>query len=286
VETLYDLLGALRDDDAESLRAAFRKAVKGAHPDINPGDPDAALKFRQIVRANEILSDEAQRAAYDHLLDLARLEQKAASKRASAVAIYWLATSVMALAVVSTVSLGGYLLFGYVNRTSLAPTQTTDVSRAEPAKTAALKTAALVTELADTHDWTRDKLEDIDGPKKLENPRDIKESGAPDAVASVASAYSTPGNGSIPPARDLGLRDANYYRERAMSAYRNGDLYLALADLDLAISLDPGFSDAYIDRGIVFHRMGDLNRAFADVAEAKRIDISNQGKARPAAGAP
>jgi hypothetical protein len=28
------------------------------------GDPDAALKFRQIIRANEILSDEAQRAAY------------------------------------------------------------------------------------------------------------------------------------------------------------------------------------------------------------------------------
>jgi tetratricopeptide (TPR) repeat protein len=279
--TLYDLLGALRDDDAESLRAAFRRAVKGAHPDVNPGDPDAALKFRQIVRANEILSDEAQRAAYDHLLDLAGLEQKAASKRASAVAIYRLATGVMALAVVSNVSLGGYLLFGYLNRISLGPAQTTDVSRAEPART-----AGLVTELADTHDWTRHKLEDIDGPKKLENPRDTKESGAPGAVASVASAYSTAGNGSIPPARDLGRNDANYYRERAKLAYRNGDLYLALAALDLAISLDPGFSDAYIDRGIVFHRMGDLNRAFADVAEAKRIDIPNQGKAQHAAGTP
>ncbi len=282
METLYDLLGALQDDDAESLRAAFRKAVKGAHPDINPGDPDAALKFRQIVHANEILSDEEQRAAYDYLLDLARLEQKAASKRASRAGIYCLAT---ALAVVSNMSLGGYLLFGYVNRAFLGPAQTTDVSRAEPAKTAALKTAALLTELADTHDWTRDKLEDFDGPKKLKKPRDIKESGTPDAVASMANGYRASGNGSIPPARDLGLRDANYYRERAMSAYRNGDLYLALADLDLAISIDPGLSDAYIDRGIVFHRMGDLNRAFADVAEAKRIDISNQGEEPPAPGA-
>jgi len=272
--TLYDLLGALRDDDAESLRAAFRRAVKGAHPDVNPGDADAALKFRQIVRANEILSDEAQRAAYDHLLDLARLEQEAASKRASAVAIYRLATGVMALAVVSNVSLGGYLIFGHLNRISLGPAQTTDISRAEPART-----TGLVTE-------TRHKLEDIDGPKKPENPRDTKESGAPNAVASVASAYSTPGNGNIPPARDLGRRDANYYRERARLAYRNGDLYLALADLDLAISLDPGFSDAYIDRAIVFYRKGDLNRAFADVAEAKRIDIPSQGKAQHAAGAP
>ena len=71
METLYDLLGALPDDGAEELRTAFRRAVKGTHPDLNPGDPDAALKFRRIVRASEILGDGEQRAAYDHLLDLA-----------------------------------------------------------------------------------------------------------------------------------------------------------------------------------------------------------------------
>ena len=61
MKTLYDLLGALPDDDAESLRAAFRKAVKANHPDRNPGDPGAEEKFRRIVRANAILSDERQR---------------------------------------------------------------------------------------------------------------------------------------------------------------------------------------------------------------------------------
>ena len=142
------------------------------------------------------------------------------------------------------------------------------------------------TELADTVDWTRDKLVDIAGSKKQKNRRDIKESSAPDAAAAVASAYSTPGNGDPLPASDLRRRDANYFRERAMSAYRNGDLALALADLDLAISLDPGFSNTYIDRGIVFHRLGNLKRAFADVAEAKRIDVSNQSKAPPAPSAP
>ena len=55
METLYDLLGALPDDDADSLRAAFRHAVKGSPPDIHPGDPYAGLKFRKIVRASEIL---------------------------------------------------------------------------------------------------------------------------------------------------------------------------------------------------------------------------------------
>src|ERR1700756_1961820 len=60
METLYDLLGALPDDGADDLRAAFRSAVKRAHPDVNPGDPDAELKLRRILRANEILSDVEQ----------------------------------------------------------------------------------------------------------------------------------------------------------------------------------------------------------------------------------
>jgi curved DNA-binding protein CbpA len=34
MKTLYDLLGALPNDDADDLRAAFRRAAKQAHPDI------------------------------------------------------------------------------------------------------------------------------------------------------------------------------------------------------------------------------------------------------------
>src|SRR4029077_17013073 len=81
METLYDLLGALPNDDADDLRAAFRRAVKRAHPDVNPEDPDAGLKFRRIVRANEILGAAGQRAAYDHLLAVAQLEQARAAKQ-------------------------------------------------------------------------------------------------------------------------------------------------------------------------------------------------------------
>src|SRR5438105_2035747 len=98
MKTLYELLGALPNDDAEELRTAFRKAVKSAHPDINPGDPDAAVRFRQIMRANEILSDGEQRAAYDHMLDLARLEQEQESKRAVAAKVHRVASGVMAIA--------------------------------------------------------------------------------------------------------------------------------------------------------------------------------------------
>ena len=96
MDTLYDLLGALPRDDADELRVAFRRAVKGAHPDLNPGDPDAGLKFREILRANEILTDKDQRAAYDHLLVLARKERK---QQATATVMHKAAVSVIALVV-------------------------------------------------------------------------------------------------------------------------------------------------------------------------------------------
>jgi curved DNA-binding protein CbpA len=121
MKTLYDLLGALPGDDAEGLRAAFRQAVKGAHPDINPGDPEAATRFREIVRANQILSDEEQRAAYDHLLDLARLERESASKNAIAAVVHRLSSCTLALCSVSALAVTGYLLLIHVSAASVGP---------------------------------------------------------------------------------------------------------------------------------------------------------------------
>jgi hypothetical protein len=111
METLYDLLGALPNDDADELRAAFRRAVKRVHPDINSEDLDAGLKFRRIVRANEILGDAEQRAAYDHLLALEHQDQEQAAKQAAADKVQKIASGVMALAGISVVAVGGYALF-------------------------------------------------------------------------------------------------------------------------------------------------------------------------------
>jgi hypothetical protein len=69
MKTLYDLLGALPHDDAEGLKTAFRQAVK-ASPRHQTRRSDAALKFRQIVVPTKS-ADAEQRAAYDHLLELA-----------------------------------------------------------------------------------------------------------------------------------------------------------------------------------------------------------------------
>src|SRR5262245_36488844 len=135
METLYDLLGALPRDDAEELRAAFRRAVKGAHPDLNPGDPDAGQKFREIVRANEILADEDQRAAYDHLLDLARKEKK---RQTTAKVMHKVATSMVALVVASGIGLGCYFAFQDMPELSGRLKHLAEIATAQPADFAGL----------------------------------------------------------------------------------------------------------------------------------------------------
>jgi len=138
METLYDLLGALPRDDADSLRAAFRQAVKGTHPDLNPGDPEAGQKFRQIVRAQEILLDGEQRAVYDHLLELARVEAAEEAQTAASTAragkIHRLASWVMAAAGASAFSIAGLAVVALL-WTSTEPAADTGPAAEAPALT-------------------------------------------------------------------------------------------------------------------------------------------------------
>ena len=114
--TLYDLLGALPSDDAEELRTAFRKAAKATHPDINPDNPDAALRFRELVRAYDILTDTDQRATYDQLLAIA-LQPPSASKAVRTYEVIGkVASNTMAATVISAVLVGGYVLFGIFSK--------------------------------------------------------------------------------------------------------------------------------------------------------------------------
>lgn len=282
--TLYDLLGALPNDDADGLRAAFRRAAKESHPDVNPGNPDAAERFRRIVRANAILSDEQQRAAYDRLLEVARRQQGRKPKRSNfSGTIRRLAADAIASAAVSVVLIGGYLLFRPVDRLPLASAQVTEISRRDPAQ------APTATEISDTHGRTtpHDQLAVAGADMKFDvNLPGVEAPTKPDDIAPAATTGIAAASAHTAPARDVATKDANYYRERGILAYRSGDLYIALANFDLAIEMDPGLSDSYINRGIVFHRLGDLKRAFSDVAEAKRIDDLKRSKSASGARAP
>ncbi len=61
----YETLGVRRDDSEETIRKAYRKLAKRYHPDLNPGDKQAAERFKAINAANDILSDKEKRARYD-----------------------------------------------------------------------------------------------------------------------------------------------------------------------------------------------------------------------------
>jgi len=83
---------------------------------------------------------------------------------------------------------------------------------------------------------------------------------------------------ALAPSPVLAPADAKTLRERGIYAYRGGDLGAALAHFNLAIAQDPGFAAAYIDRGIVFYRMRNFERAFADMANAKRLAKTGKDK--------
>ncbi len=136
--TLYDLLGALPSDDAEELRTAFRKAAKATHPDINPDNPDAALRFRELMRAYDILTDTDQRATYDQLLAIA-LQPPAASKAVRTYEVIGkVASNTMAATVISAVLVGGYVLFGIFSKPPGAAEIAPDSTVGEPQVVAAL----------------------------------------------------------------------------------------------------------------------------------------------------
>jgi curved DNA-binding protein CbpA len=296
METLYDLLGALPNDDAESLRSAFRRAVKGTHPDINPGDPHAALRFRQIVRANEILNDPEQRAAYDHLLDLARIERASISKHAMARKVYQFASAVLAFAVILIMAVGGYAVYLHLSTAQYRiPLQQLQAAvRQLPQITATATTPTASGAPIEPKQAAADPSKPPAPAEKAAPPEktETAESAIPTPEqALAASSVALPSDSSAAMAANLGLvsdltvSEARSFRERGISAYRNGDLTGAIADFDQAIQLDPKFSAAYIDRGIVFYRMRKFDRAFADISRAKRLERANRA-APPAAPGP
>lgn len=61
----YELLGIRRNASASELRRAYRKLARKYHPDINPGDRNAEIRYQRIVEAFEVLSNPAERERYD-----------------------------------------------------------------------------------------------------------------------------------------------------------------------------------------------------------------------------
>ena len=61
----YSILGVDKNASSDDIKKAYRTLVKKYHPDLHPGDKEAAEKFKEINEANEVLSDDKKRKQYD-----------------------------------------------------------------------------------------------------------------------------------------------------------------------------------------------------------------------------
>ena len=61
----YEVLGIERTATSAQITAAYRKFAIKFHPDKNPGNDEAAVKFKEAAQAFEVLSDEQLRDRYD-----------------------------------------------------------------------------------------------------------------------------------------------------------------------------------------------------------------------------
>lgn len=63
----YHVLGVGKNATEKEIKAAFRKLARRHHPDVNPDDPQAEARFKEVNEAYEVLGDSDKRAKYDQL---------------------------------------------------------------------------------------------------------------------------------------------------------------------------------------------------------------------------
>ena len=61
----YEVLGVHRQATADEIKAAFRKLASQHHPDKNPTDSTASVRFKEVNASYQVLSDPQRRAMYD-----------------------------------------------------------------------------------------------------------------------------------------------------------------------------------------------------------------------------
>lgn len=61
----YEVLGVSKKASDDEIKKAYRKLAKKYHPDMNPGDKEAEVKFKEASEAYAVLSDEEKRRQYD-----------------------------------------------------------------------------------------------------------------------------------------------------------------------------------------------------------------------------
>ena len=64
-EDPYKVLGLQKGASDDEIRRAFRRLAKELHPDVKPGDTEAAERFKKVAAAYDILGDTDKRRRFD-----------------------------------------------------------------------------------------------------------------------------------------------------------------------------------------------------------------------------
>src|SRR2546426_5350192 len=64
ISDYYVTLGVERTASDAEIKKAYRRLAQQWHPDVSP-DPEAALRFKEISEAYQVLSDPERRQRYD-----------------------------------------------------------------------------------------------------------------------------------------------------------------------------------------------------------------------------
>jgi molecular chaperone DnaJ len=61
----YDILGVDRSATQAEIKRAFRRLARQHHPDVNPNNPEAEARFKEMAEAYAVLGDAERRRQYD-----------------------------------------------------------------------------------------------------------------------------------------------------------------------------------------------------------------------------
>lgn len=61
----YDILGISKSASDDEIKKAYRSLAKKYHPDLNPGNQEAAEKLKEVNQAYSVLSDKTKKQNYD-----------------------------------------------------------------------------------------------------------------------------------------------------------------------------------------------------------------------------
>ena len=63
----YKVLGVSQNASIDEIKKNYKKLARENHPDLNPGDPEAEKRFKDISEASSVLADDKKRQEYDQV---------------------------------------------------------------------------------------------------------------------------------------------------------------------------------------------------------------------------